>query len=208
MTTSNLYEDLGVSKDADKATIKKAYRKAAHKHHPDRQGGNAEKFHAVTRAYDILYDDARRAHYDTHGTDGLQDRRGHLMQRLAALFMQLVEQNDVDHTDIVALMQQALLEGKKTVEKAIADQQKKIAKYERAKKRLTKKGSGDNLFVQMLDGQISLCKRGMENGKDELTKADEMLEIVKDYQYHANAGRPTPQMMSLADLAAGMQWGR
>ena len=66
----SLYDDLGVSKDADRETIKRAYRKKAQKLHPDRPGGNAEKFHAITKAYDVLYDDARRANYDATGKDG------------------------------------------------------------------------------------------------------------------------------------------
>ena len=47
------YEALGVSKDADSATIKKAYRKLASKHHPDK-GGDAEKFKEIQTAYDTL----------------------------------------------------------------------------------------------------------------------------------------------------------
>ena len=58
------YEALGVSKDADSATIKKAYRKLASKHHPDK-GGDAEKFKEIQTAYDTLSDPDKRAQYDT-----------------------------------------------------------------------------------------------------------------------------------------------
>lgn len=208
MTEKTLYDDLGVPKTASREEIKRAYRKSAQKLHPDRPGGNAEKFHQITRAYEILYDDGRRAYYDEHGKDGLQDRRGHLMQRLAQLFMQLIEQEDVDHADIITLMREALKNGKQKTQQAIRDQEKRIPKYESAKKRLKKKSSGDNLFVQMLDGQISMIKRTLENGKDELAKQDEMLEILKEYQYQADGGTAATMqgLMRMAAEESGMRW--
>lgn len=183
-----LYDDLGVSKNADRATIKRAYRKRAQKLHPDRPEGNAERFHQITRAYDVLYDDARRAHYDQTGQDGQEDKQGDLMRRLAALFMQLVEQHDVDRTDIVLLMRQAMQNAKQSTAASIGKAEKQISKYERAKKRLKKNGGGENLFTQMLDGQIVNARRGIEMAKAEMEKIDEMLLIVADYKYAADGG--------------------
>ena len=60
---TKLYEDLGVSSTATQAEIKKAYRKAALKHHPD-QGGDPEKFKALTAAYEVLRDEQKRRMYD------------------------------------------------------------------------------------------------------------------------------------------------
>jgi len=57
------YSILGISKNADKDQIKKAYRKMANKHHPDK-GGDASQFQKVQEAYSVLSDDAKRAQYD------------------------------------------------------------------------------------------------------------------------------------------------
>jgi curved DNA-binding protein len=57
------YETLGVSRDADAATIKKAYRKLAGKHHPDK-GGNEADFKRVQEAYETLSDPAKKQQYD------------------------------------------------------------------------------------------------------------------------------------------------
>ena len=63
----NLYEILGVEKNADKEEIKKAFRKLAHRYHPDKKGGDAEKFKEINEAYFILSDDKKRGEYDTYG---------------------------------------------------------------------------------------------------------------------------------------------
>lgn len=64
------YEVLGVGRDADDDAIKKAYRKLAFEHHPDRNQGDAaaaEKFKEATEAYEVLKDRDKRARYDRFG---------------------------------------------------------------------------------------------------------------------------------------------
>ena len=63
----DFYQVLGVAKDADQATIKKAYRKLAREHHPDSKPGDKaaeERFKKVAEAYDVLGDAAKRKEYD------------------------------------------------------------------------------------------------------------------------------------------------
>jgi len=63
----NYYEILGVDKKASKDDIKKAFRKLAHKYHPDKGGTDEAKFKEITEAYSVLNDDKRRREYDTYG---------------------------------------------------------------------------------------------------------------------------------------------
>jgi molecular chaperone DnaJ len=70
MAKQDFYEVLGVSKSASGDELKKAYRKLAMKHHPDRNPGDKsaeQKFKEISEAYDILKDDQKRAAYDRFG---------------------------------------------------------------------------------------------------------------------------------------------
>lgn len=67
------YEILGVGKHAGKDEIKKAYKKLAIKHHPDK-GGNEEKFKELSEAYAVLSDDAKRSIYNQFGHQGFDQR--------------------------------------------------------------------------------------------------------------------------------------
>jgi molecular chaperone DnaJ len=61
------YGILGVSRDASKDEVKKAYRKLAHKYHPDKDGGDEKKFKEVNEAYQVLSNDQKRSQYDQFG---------------------------------------------------------------------------------------------------------------------------------------------
>ena len=65
--TPDYYKTLGVPRDADADTIKKAFRKLARKHHPD-AGGDETKFKEINEAYEVLSDEKKRALYDQYGT--------------------------------------------------------------------------------------------------------------------------------------------
>jgi len=76
---SDFYEVLGVSRDADEAALKKAYRRLAMEYHPDRNNGDraAEaRFKEVTEAYEVLRDPQKRAVYDRYGEAGLKGGAG------------------------------------------------------------------------------------------------------------------------------------
>jgi len=73
--TTKFYKLLELDKGAGDAEIKKAYRKLAVKHHPDK-GGDPEKFKEITRAYEVLSDSEKRAKYDRFGEEGLDGEGG------------------------------------------------------------------------------------------------------------------------------------
>jgi molecular chaperone DnaJ len=79
MAKKDFYEVLGVQKNADADTIKKAYRKAAIQYHPDKNPDNPaaeEKFKEAAEAYEVLSDSDKRAKYDRFGHDGVRGASG------------------------------------------------------------------------------------------------------------------------------------
>ena len=81
MAKRDYYETLGVAKNASDEDIKKAYRKMAMKHHPDRNQGDAAKaaevkFKEAKEAYEMLSDGNKRAAYDQYGHAGVDPNRG------------------------------------------------------------------------------------------------------------------------------------
>ncbi len=79
MSKQDYYELLGVSKDADEGTLKKAFRKAAMKYHPDKNPGDAEAekiFKEMGEAYDVLKDPEKRAAYDRYGHAAFENGMG------------------------------------------------------------------------------------------------------------------------------------
>ena len=79
MQDLSYYEILEVSQNADKTTIKKAYRAMAKKYHPDKNAGDEEaehKFKLCNEAYQCLSDDEQRSIYDRYGKEGLQGMGG------------------------------------------------------------------------------------------------------------------------------------
>lgn len=71
MAKRDYYEILGVGKDASADEIKKAFRRLAVQHHPDKEGGDETKFKEINEAYEVLKDPSKRQRYDQFGHAGV-----------------------------------------------------------------------------------------------------------------------------------------
>ena len=79
MSKRDYYEILGVDRDSSEKDIKKAYRRVAMKHHPDRNPDNKEaeeKFKEASEAYEVLSDAQKRSAYDQYGHDAVSGNGG------------------------------------------------------------------------------------------------------------------------------------
>src|SRR6202030_2290232 len=78
MAKRDYYTTLGIARNASEEEIKKAYRKLAMKHHPDRnpEGHSEDKFKEAKEAYEILSDSQKRAAYDRFGHAGVDPSAG------------------------------------------------------------------------------------------------------------------------------------
>lgn len=84
---TELYDTLKVSVSASHIEIKKAYRKLALQHHPDK-GGNADTFKKISAAYEILSDKEKKDIYDKHGKNGLEQSNTIPQEMFTNLFNQ------------------------------------------------------------------------------------------------------------------------
>lgn len=76
MSKRDYYEVLGIGKSASDDEIKKAFRKAAVQHHPDKEGGDESKFKEINEAYEVLKDKQKRQRYDQFGHAGVGGASG------------------------------------------------------------------------------------------------------------------------------------
>lgn len=186
----SLYETLGVEKDASPDTIKKAFRKLAMKHHPDR-GGDRATMQAVQLAYDVLMDADRRVRYDETGsTDSQPTTREKAAEALTQLVNQVIdlidkgEGDDADFTDPLVIVRDQIHAAVKQQDEQRKKAERRIAHRRKVLKRLRRKeGEGQDLLQAVLMGAI-LTLEGEIHG---LGMADELchaaLDILAEYGY-------------------------
>lgn len=173
---TDLYATLGVPRDADRATIRRAYRQRAKAVHPD-TGGSPERFALVRLAHDTLTDDLRRAKYDATGDiddKPIDNTRAQLLEMLAAgLDLALSKLYDRAkppiHNDMADLTRRALREmrGKWADEKREFEKRAVIAGELLG--RWTAKG--ENLMETLIVHRVRVCQ-------SQVTMLNERIGIV------------------------------
>lgn len=179
-----MYEVLGVPRDAGGDAIRRAYRKAARRAHPDK-GGSDAAMSLVNRAYAVLGDDGRREHYDRSGEESVPDQVAAMLMELANLMITLVDKcPNIDREDLVAAAKKCILNSSQEHRNTQARFMGQAKKLERAAARLKrKKGEGADLIRSMLDARIAELKRSADNGDFALERNKRMLELLGQYEY-------------------------
>jgi curved DNA-binding protein CbpA len=93
------YDILGIEVDADYVEIKRAYRKLATQHHPDK-GGDAELFKKISKAYSILSNPEKREAYNLRGEEEAVDKYGLAMQNLFVYFNEALKQAAATYSSV------------------------------------------------------------------------------------------------------------
>ena len=182
--TEDPYSRLGVARDADPDTIKRAYRQHAKRTHPDRPGGDKEAFQAVNLAYAVLSDQTRRAHYDKTGEAAQEDSFPILSGALCDLFLQAAEQvPDVAHVDLLQLVRNNLRQQRGRNRELLEQAEDRIARLEAVLERVTYKGKQANVLESGLRQRITQLQRNIERGRGELADLDKLIAMAAEYEY-------------------------
>ena len=180
--TKDYYETLGVGEGATEEEIRKAYKKKAQKHHPDR-GGDEEQFKELQEANNVLSDKRRRGRYD-NGEDVSQREptpEEAAISQLAHLFASLLEGAE-DHIDLI-------LAARQSVEKQIFNAQHNIRTGEEAIKkvrhlqdRVRYKGHATDVFHSLTDARIAKTRETLTGLEKNLTILKLLPPMLNDYE--------------------------
>ena len=185
---TNLYDELGVERDASEEEIKRAGRDAAKRNHPDK-GGNPEAFHRAQTALAVLRDPARRAQYDRDGSIDDEPENNPVLSAVMAAFEKALERacEDPAFTDLAAIMRVDLLNNAANGEAANRGIREAIIKLEQVAKRARFKGEGQGPFSTLLAARISMNERNIVTNQAQVDAfrgaakfVEEFLEYVRD----------------------------
>lgn len=202
-----LYEALGLCRDSPIGEVRKAYRRAAKKAHPD-GGGSPEQFALVKLAADTLGDEKRRRKYDETGEidepepDTLEaNARTMALGAIAGVLQEIDRRNaDYDEFDLLGDARRGLGVQKATNDNQIRSAERKVARLRKAAKKFTAKKGKTNLIGPMMENQASDLERELAKAAATQAVIARALEILNDHSFdwdRSQASSPPAGAMQL-----------
>lgn len=208
--TADLYAALGVARDADRAAVRRAYRRTSKHAHPDVPGGSGKRFALVKLAHDTLTDDARRRHYDETGEIDEKtpdNKHGEALQCIAtALESVLAEcvatRKEPEQVDLAANMRRWIREQLAESAKQVAHIQKVIAKNETLGARFA-----GGVMPQIISGRISGLRDKISAISRNCVSGETALVLLEEVTFNADPAPPPPPEIGFYRLLTQMQHG-
>lgn len=181
---SDHYQTLGVARDASQDEIKRAYRRLAKRWHPDRKDGDHDKMTAIVRAYRILSDPEKRAHYDETGQDaGVNQIDQQASAMLADFFSQYIEKGGEENP--LPMIRGATGNGLKETRAQIDTLKQQLQKIEkRAGVVKRKKTDGLDLFAAVLEAKTTDLRMKIAAGEQHLRVIERCQLMLDEYECH------------------------
>ena len=181
---TNLYDILGLSKNASFDEIKAKYKSLAQQHHPDK-GGDPDLFKKIKHAYEILSDSISRKKYDTTGQyDHTPSIRSEALDTLCRLFFSIVPNINADIDDLILIMKNESRRERDVVNNNINICNGYIEKLNKIINKIKKKkGDGENLLKMFAENQLKTHHNELQNFKRQIEILDIVIEMIEDYQY-------------------------
>ncbi len=203
------YDTLGVARDATPDEIKAAYRQAASRAHPDREGGSADSMKAVNVANDVLSDPERRARYDQTGHDA--PPQDSLEVKARATVLQELTGVLTAGGDPIAMARDSVAGKMRTVDQALERTRKKIATLEKLRPDVSVV-DGDNLVHMLIDQQLAAAAQEIQTLEAWRPVGVRALEILDQHRFTGErpAGNPLDglNIMDVFEATLGEMRGR
>lgn len=178
----NLYEILGVDKNATEEEIKAAYRAKAKKNHTD-VGGDNDKMVAITKAYGVLKDPKKKEHYDNTGQEELDGFDKRFRAFIQEIFIKIIETDNVDvnHMDLIDLFKQNL-------DGMLSNGQNLLNKTERNLKKMRSTldrivSEEDGAIFEVVNGNIQRLEKEVNLIELDIEFVEDCLEVLNSYHY-------------------------
>lgn len=186
----NHYETLGVPPDAPAGVIKAAYRRLAREHHPDREGGSAERMQAINEAWRVLSDRELRAHYDATGRSGRAQEEPREVREAKALvlslFRQCVVQAFAAGKDPLEIILRDFDGRDRLTARATSESARNIRVLQGKMARLKRRGGvGENLLIMAVQGMIAEHELALNAAKEVQATLKAARDLVAEYRYEA-----------------------
>ena len=177
----DLYDTLGVDKNASADEIKKAYRKKAGENHPDK-GGDNSKMTEITKAYGVLGNQKKRDRYDATGQEQEEPFDKKFQEFIQKFLLQLIETRNVDSTNLIGELEKIARQNISGTKQAKNESEFKRKKFEKVLMRLEAKG--ENRISTIIEMNIDNCKKEEGVLQEHLDFMAKVLECLGGYMYN------------------------
>lgn len=183
---TDLYDLLGVPRDANVAEIKSAYRAQAKQCHPD-TGGDPEKFHEISVAYAILSDLERRQEYDATGKVDNKSALNTMKEVLDAIVHSLDQvlaaaKGGIDEVDLIKVMTKQFHQAQHTILAELSDVETKVRDLEKLRKRIKRNDDEPNLFLKVIDQRLKDAIEKRSHLRHQKVVGERAIEEISHYE--------------------------
>ena len=193
-STPEPYSTLGVPRNANEATIRRAFRKQARRAHPD-GGGSDDAFNQLKNAYDILSDPERRCRYDQTGRTEEPPPDPHEAKIIdvlsigldLALFKLASKPQEGRNINILQLTLLEIEEKRKEWTNQRGNYQQALAVSEQLKDRF-EVAEGPNLLEKVVSGRINICEKHIAALDDRIKLIDEAVNLLRTAKFKEPLG--------------------
>ena len=189
----SLYDTLDLPNEADAATIKRAYKKKAKETHPD-NGGTAEQFAKVSRAYLVLSDPIRRAKYDTTGEIPEVSPESAPLNLLVQFFVTLVtmyangQGQDPCTTNLIEVARQQFRQEIVNAENQQVKLRRTIKLWEKVAAKFKKHSDKTpDIIKRSMEGQIPPLEQQMRLMDEQIEMSKDAIKLLDGYTFEFDA---------------------